>query len=48
MDLQRFRERHPRWARFLHLRGATLEETIRGYANALMSLGSIGMFGIAP
>lgn len=47
MDLQRFRERHPRWARVLLLRRATPAETMHRYANALMSLGSIGMFGTA-
>lgn len=47
MDLQRFRERHPRWALFLHLRRDTAAETMRGYASVLMSLGSIGMFSVA-
>ena len=47
MNLQHFREPYPRWARFLHLRRDTAAETMRGHASALMSLGSIGMFGVA-
>ena len=45
--MQHFCERHPRWARLLHLRRDTAPEIMRGYASALMSLGSIGMFGVA-
>jgi hypothetical protein len=45
--LQHFCERHPRWARFLHLRRDTAPEIMRGYVSALMSPGSIGMFGVA-
>ena len=47
MNLQRFRERHPGWARFLHLRAATSQEKFRSHARALMSLGSMGMLGVA-
>jgi hypothetical protein len=47
MSLSSFRQRHPRWARFLMLQRRTPHELMRGYARGLMSLASLGMFATA-
>ena len=47
MNLSGFRQRHPRWARFLLLHRRTAQERMRGHARGLMSLASLGMFATA-
>ena len=47
MSLSGFRQRYPRWARFLLLHRRTAQERMRGHARGLMSLASLGMFATA-
>lgn len=47
MNLQAFRQKHPRWAIFLGISEAHAQRRWRNRARWLMSLASLGMFGSA-